>query len=160
MLSCTWSFLAAALVPARLEYGNTWMNAGFTTLPRKSYVSMNSSSVSPGNPAITSIPKNTFEPPGFSIFSLIYAIFAAKAAVSYLLPISFRTVSLPACSGIWKWGRNFVPDAIQSIISSVSRFGSIEEILYLSMPSTSLRLRIRPKKLSPVVLPKSPVFTP
>ena len=31
-------------------------------------------SVSPGNPTITSMPKNTFGPPGTSVFSLIYWI--------------------------------------------------------------------------------------
>ena len=136
------------------------MNAGLILSFRKLNVSRNSSSVSPGNPTMTSMPKKTFKAPGPSILSLIYRIFASNAAVSYLLPISCNTVSLPDCNGIWKCGRNFVPDAIQSTVSSVSRLGSMDEILYLSMPSTLSRALRRSMKLSPVLFPKSPVFTP
>ena len=53
-----------------------------------------------------------------------------------------------------------MPEAIQSTIPSVIRFGSMEDILYRSMPSTSFRALSRSRKVSPVVLPKSPVFTP
>ena len=158
--SCTWSFRAAAGVPALREYGKMWMNAGLTLSFRKLYVSMKSSSVSPGKPVITSIPKNTFGPPGCSIAWRMRLILPAKNSVSYLLFMAFRMVSDPDWSGIWKCGRNFVPDAIQSTMLSVRRFGSMEDILYLSMPSTSLRAFRRSRKLSPVLFPKSPVFTP
>ena len=49
------------------------------------------------------------------------------------------------------------------MVSSVKRFGSIEDILNLSMPSTSLRAFIKSKKvcsLTPFLKPKSPMFTP
>ena len=46
------------------------------------------------------------------------------------------------------------------MISSVSRLGSIEEMRYRSMPSTSFNAFSRSRKLSPVVRPKSPVLTP
>ena len=36
----------------------------------------------------------------------------------------------------------------------------MDEILYLSIPSTSFNALSNSRKLSPVVLPKSPVFTP
>ncbi len=85
---------------------------------------------------------------------------SAKNAVSYFLPMAFRSVSLPVCSGIWKCGWNFVPDAIQSTISSVMRLGSIEEILYRSMPPTLSKAFSKSRNDSPVVRPKSPVFTP
>ena len=61
---------------------------------------------------------------------------------------------------MWKCGRNFVPVAIQRRISSVSRFGSIEEIRKRSMPDTASSAFSRSRKVSPVLLPKSPVFTP
>ena len=59
-------FVPEVLVAARA------MNAGLTVSLRKLYVSINSSSVSPGNPTMTSIPKNTFGPPGTSVRSLMY----------------------------------------------------------------------------------------
>ena len=36
----------------------------------------------------------------------------------------------------------------------------MDDILYLSIPSTAFRALSRSRKLSPVVFPKSPVFTP
>ena len=106
------------------------------------------------------MPKNTFGEPGASMRLRMYSSFLANRAVSYLRPMRSSSSSDPVCRGMWKCGWNFVPDAIQSIVSSPSRFGSMLEIRYLSMSGTSFSAFSRSRKLSPVVRPKSPVFTP
>jgi hypothetical protein len=46
------------------------------------------------------------------------------------------------------------------MISGVIKFGSIDDILYRSIPSILSSFFIRSSNFSPVLLPKSPVFTP
>ena len=106
------------------------------------------------------MPKKTFGEPGVSMLRRMYSSFQANSAVSYFRPILRSSSSEPVCSGIWKCGWNFVPDAIQSMISSVIRFGSMLDMRYLSMPGTASSACSSSRKLSPVVRPKSPVFTP
>ena len=54
----------------------------------------------------------------------------------------------------------FLLFATKSIMSSDKRFGSILEILNLSIPSTLSSSFISSSKVSPLLFPKSPIFTP
>ena len=62
---------------------------------KKLYVERKSSSLSDGNPTITSTPMQQF-----GIRLLILFIFNAYNCVSYLLCIRFKILSLPDCNGI------------------------------------------------------------
>lgn len=52
----------------------------------------------------------------------------ANSSLLYFRRISFNTSLLPGCKGMWKWGINLWERATNSMISSVNRFGSIEDM--------------------------------
>ena len=61
---------------------------------------------------------------------------------------------------MWKWGIALLDFTINSIISSVSKLGSIDEILYLCKSSKDSISTNRSYKLSLYCLPKSPILIP
>ena len=117
--------------------------------------SSKSSSVSPRTPTMTSTPMNAL-----GIICLILLILYANRAVSYFRCISLSSSSLPLCSGMWKCGAKWRDVATKSIISSVRRLGSMLDIRYLTSPSRLSKACMSSKNVSPVLRPKSPVFTP
>ena len=111
---------------------------------KKSIVSINSSSVSPGKPTITSTPIQQS-----SRRDLICFTRSAYNSRKYFLRIVCKTRLLPDCKGIWKCGtKRFESFKVKSIISLLSKFGSIDEILNRSIPSTLSNSFTKPRKFS------------
>ena len=110
-------------------------------LSTKSYDSLNSSSVSPGNPTITSVVNA-----GFGKYFLRSSHFSAYSLLVYLRFIRFNVASHPLCRDRWKCGHIFGSFAIPSANSSVMIPGSKEPRRILSIPSISWTARINSRR--------------
>ena len=130
-LSGIWFSILSAIVPFLLEYLNTCISKKLI-FSRYFLVIANSSSVSPGNPTMTSVVMA-----GLSKNLLIFSTPSRNSSVSYLLFILLSVSSQPLWSDKWKCGH------ICGIAESLSRnvsvmiLGSSEPSLILSIPSTA-----------------------
>ena len=106
--------------------------------------SSNSSSVSPGNPTITSVVSAGL----IKILSQQSRIFHKYSSAVYLRFILFKVALHPLCKDRWKCGHIFGSAAIACTNSSVIIRGSREPRRIRWIPSTSCTARISSKQIA------------
>ncbi len=143
---------AAAGVPVRVEKLNwcTYANPARSTARR---VSRKSSSSSPGNPTITSVPMAISGQRSRSLSTI-----RKYSSNRYGRFIRSRTRSEPDCSGRCMWGHT-LPEPKSAISPSVTWSGSIDVIRSLNPPSRPAMRPARPARSTsrdiyfPIVMP-------